>query len=250
MRKIINTLTILMTFVTSISMAEVFNVNCNTGDSIASAIAGATEGDEIIVFGNCSEAVTITIDNLSIDGQGLTVVDAESAFPPKPVILIDGARGVEIKGLEVRNGLIGVSLRKGAHVSLTDVASRQTQVMGVNAIEKSLVFVHDVTIVDADVNGMNIAEASNLKVTGSLSVSDSAVFGINLQDGSVLTADNASILLSNNAFGLHVTIGATAFVNESTVEANENTLIGVAVDNGSKLFMLSSQMQANNNGLD
>lgn len=250
MRKIISALTVLMAFVTSISVAEVFNVNCNAGDSITDAIAGASAGDEIIVVGTCNEAVTITIDNLSIDGQGLTVVDADSTLPPKPVILIDGARGVEIKGLEVRNGLFGVSLQKGAHVSLIDVVSSQSQVMGINAIEKSLVSVHDVTIVDAEVHGVNIMEASNLKVTGSLSVSNSAVFSINMQDGSVLTADNASILLNNNLFGLHISVGSSAFVNESTIEANENALIGVAVDNGSKLFMFSSQMQANNNGLD
>lgn len=243
-------LAILPLFGASTIYAGVINVNCNTGDSLAAAVSSASRGDHIMILGNCNEPVVVKVDDLILDGQDMAIIDGASSFPPGPVLHVTGARGVTIRNLDVQNGILGVSLSQGAHVTLSEVSLRDQQVMGINAVEKSLVSLADVEVMSAGVHGMNIAEGSNIKATGAVSVSGSGVFSLNLQDGSVMTADKAAITLNKNVFGLHISVGSTAFVNNSTIEANENSLIGVAVDNGSKLFMFSSKMEANNNGLD
>jgi len=226
------------------------NVNCDQGDSLQAAVSAATPGDTIAVTGVCYETVVIATDDLVVDGQGATILDAGNAFPPQAAISVEGARGVTLKGLDVRNGLMGISLKKGAHAALDEIVTRNQETMGLSAIEKSVLTVNSARIEDAGVNGVDIVEASNIKITGELSVSGSGIFSLNLQDAAVLTAENATVELENNTFGLHVAVGSTAFFNESSVHANQNDLIGVAVDNGSKLFMFSSHLQANGNGLD
>lgn len=250
MKKLLNVFFFALVTTAPATFASIHNVDCDAGARLSDSIALATSGDKINVTGFCNESIVITVDNITIDGQNLSIIDPATLGRPSTAILVDGARGVKFQNLEIQNGLNGVALRKGAHAALHEVTMRNQSVMGVDVAEKSLLTVDSVVVSNAGVHGINIVEASNLKVTGDITVSGSSVFSLNLQDGSVLTAESASIKLNDNTFGLHVSVGSTAFINESSVEANNNQLIGVAVDNGSKVFMFSSHMQANNNGLD
>lgn len=250
MKKFIEVFVFTLVTTVPVGFASTHNVDCDAGERLADSVALATSGDTINVTGYCNESLIIGVDNLTIDGQSSTVIDPATLGRPSTAVLVDGGRGVKLQNIEIQNGLNGVALRKGAHAALHDVILRDQSVMGVDVTEKSLLTVDSVAVSNASVHGLNIVEASNLKITGDLAVSGSRVFSLNLQDGSVLTAESALITLNNNTFGLHVSVGSTAFINESSVETNNNQLIGVAVDNGSKIFMFSSHLQANNNGLD
>lgn len=104
---------ILPLFGASTIYAGVINVNCDTGDSLAAAVSGASRGDQIMILGSCNESVVVKVDDLTLDGQDMAILDGASSFPPGPVLQVTGARGITIRNLDVQNGILGVSLSQG-----------------------------------------------------------------------------------------------------------------------------------------
>src|SRR5262244_3044068 len=89
---------------------NVKNVDCRT-HSLGEVIAKADPGDTLQVTGTCRERVVVTTDRLTIDGQGTAVIDGggPSGGELSATVLIDGARGVTLRGLTIRNGPTAVS---------------------------------------------------------------------------------------------------------------------------------------------
>ena len=93
---------------------EALTVNCPA--SIQDAVDQATAGTPltITVNGTCFEEVVIAVDDVTIQGNGITdeVVGG---------ITITGAHRVTIKSLTIRDGTTGVDVRRGAAVVLDDL---------------------------------------------------------------------------------------------------------------------------------
>jgi nitrous oxidase accessory protein NosD len=99
----------------SVGMAfaqTVREVDCDK-ESLWNALAASALGDTLRISGTCREAVTITLDRLTLDGGGTAVFDGGvpggEPFGPgggafNAMIVIDGARGVTLRGLTLRNG--------------------------------------------------------------------------------------------------------------------------------------------------
>jgi hypothetical protein len=93
------------------SAQTVREVDCDK-ESLRNAVAASAPGDTLSVSGTCREAVTITLDRFTLDGGGMAVLDGGvpggtvggngGAF--HALIVIDGARGVTLRGLTLRNG--------------------------------------------------------------------------------------------------------------------------------------------------
>ena len=97
------------------SAQSVREVNCDQ-ESLQEAVSASHPGDTLRVAGACRERVVVTIDRLTIDGQGNGVFDggAPGGRPFGPgagafnaAIIIDGARGVVVRRLTIRNSLGG-----------------------------------------------------------------------------------------------------------------------------------------------
>jgi nitrous oxidase accessory protein NosD len=96
-------------------------VDCDR-ESLQQAVSSSNRGDTLRIAGTCREPVTVNVDRLTLDGQDTAVFDRGvpgggpfelhgGAF--NATIVIDGARGVTVRGFLVRNspggGLIGRS---------------------------------------------------------------------------------------------------------------------------------------------
>ena len=84
-------------------------VNCDVpGQSLTKALEASKPGDSIAVHGVCRERLTITWGPLTFDGAGTWVMDgaglAPSATEFNGLIAVDGAQGITIRDVTLRNG--------------------------------------------------------------------------------------------------------------------------------------------------
>ncbi|PON12126.1 hypothetical protein C2W62_41240 [Candidatus Entotheonella serta] len=94
----------------------VVTVNCTAGESLAQAVQAAVPGTTIEVSGTCAEILTIITDDLTIEGQDGTVIDAQGAS--EIVVNIDAARRVTIRNVTIQGGLDGMQVSRNAVVTL------------------------------------------------------------------------------------------------------------------------------------
>lgn len=91
----------------SVSLGDHRNrVDCDDGDSLQRAVDRARRGAVINVKGTCNERITITTDNLTLDGGGSAVIDGDT---PSPVgdttsLVTIRATNVTIKGFTIQDG--------------------------------------------------------------------------------------------------------------------------------------------------
>jgi hypothetical protein len=101
--------------------ALVITVNCDKGESLADALQKVEPGTTVRNTGTCQEEkpVGITVDGVTLEGG--TVV----GVPDKPVISIQGARGVTVKNSRVTGGAVGIEIMRGAIVRLRNVTAEK-----------------------------------------------------------------------------------------------------------------------------
>lgn len=113
---------------------QTITVNCDAGETIAAALQSAVPGNTIFVSGTCAETVTITTDDLILDGRGpngnaTTVVDGGGGA--EDIITIDGARRVTVQYITVQNGLTGILAIRGASVTLDHINANTNSADGI-----------------------------------------------------------------------------------------------------------------------
>ena len=98
-------------------------VNCASGETIQGVMDQVQPGDTITITGTCTETVVVGRDGVTMDGRGSAVIDGGGASAA--VILVKGHRNVNITGLTVQNGLLGMgSIKKcGANQAASGSAS-------------------------------------------------------------------------------------------------------------------------------
>jgi len=231
------------------ALSEV-TVDCDSGDSIMTAIDSAVGPTQISVFGTCNQSLVINKNDISLLGNGDTVIDGASFAPELDLIVIDGAVRVKVDGFNIQNGEIGLSAINGANITISNTIFNTHSEFAIHASNNASISTSNVNVVGTGSNGINVQAASILSVVDRLSVIGAGTFGLNLQDGSLLKADGADISFSRNLFGTQITIGSTAFVNDSSLAADSNVLAGLSVDSGSTFFAFSSHISASKNFLD
>src|SRR5262245_4668655 len=92
------------------------------GQSIGKALEHAQPGDVILIRGTCNEKVTVTTGHITLDGLGIGTVRGAGSTTPEafnPLVAVEGAQGVIIKGLRVENGPgEAILIENGAAASL------------------------------------------------------------------------------------------------------------------------------------
>src|ERR1051325_436135 len=90
-------------------------VDCDK-ESLQQALSESQSGDTLRVFGTCRQSIVVTIDRLTLDGQGTAVFDGGTPggrpFGPgagalNATIVIDGARAVLVRGFTIQNSAGG-----------------------------------------------------------------------------------------------------------------------------------------------
>jgi parallel beta-helix repeat protein len=207
-------------------------VDCDAGDSLARAVAGAQTGDVLTVLGTCTESVHVprTIQQLTIDGGGRATVvgpDAEAAptGPSAFTFFVEG-EGVTIQGLEIRGGFHAVHLSGPS--SATIVGNTITNSNGAIHLDKG-----------------SIGQIAGNTITNNIG------YGINVQEDSYarigFTAPTRGLvpnrITDNDGDGIRIDRWARAWVSGNEVTGNGGS--GVVVDRGSHAEVADNLIGAN-----
>jgi Right handed beta helix region len=220
-------------------------VNCDHGESLTKALEKAKPGETIQVSGTCLEAVTITTDRITIEGNGSAIIDGRGA----EAVTADGVRGVTLTGLTVRQGLHGIVAKGGANLKLTSVTTQNNFVSGIRVDGHSSVELRDCTAQNNGVNGLEVDRASEVRITGTFLSQGNGVFGIFLNNTSSIVFANATANLTNNTLGIQVGLNSGASIADAatTVTTSNNLATGFTVVSGSSLLVFEGAIVAQNN---
>jgi len=189
---------------------QVWSVNCHAGQSIARAVQRAAPGDTIVVTGTCRERVVIT-QSVNLQGHGTAVVDGSGAARTRAtlseldgVIVVDGATGVALTGLTVRNGRSnGIVATRGAAVMAKDVIAEGNTLMGISVSDNSILEAVDSVTRSNGVSGFDVFTSSSLILSGSFTTSDNGGSGGEINGQSIVELRGAQVTIANNpAFGI------------------------------------------------
>jgi hypothetical protein len=236
-------------------LPRILQVNCNGGAMLTDALLEAKPGDTIQITGTCREAVTITTDHLTLDGQGSAVLDGGGGT--QPVIDIVGARSVTIRNLTVSHGFEGIRARQGAAVVLGGVTAQDNADNGIQINEHSTARVNNCTALRNGNDGIFVGRSSSATLAGTIVSNDNARDGVHVTVGSSVSdraiGNTAPQITTNNnvhdgiAVILHSAFNAS--VSGTMLVAQGNHRLGVEVNITSMFFLgTGTTLLANGNG--
>ncbi|MBW1680889.1 MAG: right-handed parallel beta-helix repeat-containing protein [Deltaproteobacteria bacterium] len=222
-------------------------VDCDSGDTIADALAVADPGDTILVTGTCEEAVLLISpdhDRVVLDGQGSAVISSGG----QNGITVDGTRGVVIRGFTVQNGQEGVLVTRGASALLDGLTVKDCADDGIQVDENANALIKDCTVgskVEGEKiqgDGILVVRGSNATVTGTFTSVGNGGMGISVTNSSSLFAFNSSVTLQNNGWhGCGVSNGsALRIYGTADWAVASNSDSGVSVSGASQLETYNS----------
>ena len=184
--------------------AEPQVVDCSKR-SLADAVREADDKNPIITFtGICHGPVVVAIDGLTLTGVGVATIDGAGA----DALTLAGTSRVSLLGFEVTNGLTGIVVRNGAHVSVTNVNSHHNTLSGVLVQTASSATLTNVSVTNNGSVGVAVDDGASVTVKSSMFTGNVArdlqlTFGslINIQNLVVGTiACDATVLVRGGTF--------------------------------------------------
>lgn len=165
----------------------VINVNCASGDRIATALDRPNVLDRrmiIVVNGTCTENLTIERDDVVLragpSGGGVNAADGANS-----VILVNGARRVALENLSVSGGRQGVRVTAGAAATILGGTVRSSAFFGVLVDGSASARIAGTTIEGHGQTGV-VANGSSVTLTGS-TVASNGFSGVAAVSGGALT---------------------------------------------------------------
>jgi hypothetical protein len=232
-------------------------VNCDKGQTLSKALERADPGDTIRVSGTCAERVVVTTDRITIDGQGSAILDGGGGplTDFTAVVMINGARGVRIKGLTVRNSPgDGILAQQGAAVTVEETITRGNASNGIAVGQGSTAELTGSAMTGNRV-GLDVYTGSSVVLRAAVTIDLNSVNGVEINGEAVVEIRAADVTASNNGqAGIVVGSGQLAIFGfpatpTSTLVANSNGFAGIIV-NGSPLTVYSaSAVTASGNGV-
>lgn len=245
---------------------DVIPVDCSAADqTLGQALQAANPGDIIQISGTCQETVTITTNDLTLDGQGSAIIDGGGNEPGvflQGAITIDGAQRVAIRGLTVQNGPDGILATRGAAVTLTDLVLQNNADDGIQIMLNSTADMSGMitSMGNAD-DGILVLDAASLHITdGTVTARENGDDGLSVFGSSALRITNSTVQLEQNGTtdpaGDGLVILSTSTMNTTgegmvQIVANQNANRGMVISSSATLlFNVPSSTILTNNGLD
>jgi hypothetical protein len=174
---------------TASAHAGIHPLDCSK-KSLGDTISRVKLPNKSIVFtGVCHGPIVIGVDGLTLIGVNGAVIDGDGVGD---VVTIEGASRVSLTGVEVRNGLNGIVVTRGGHVTMSGVNAHGNTVHGIVVKTSSTVFG---TLVSASQNGS---------------------VGLAEDDGAASTL-TSSTMTSNGSKDLQLTFESRADLSTTTV---------------------------------
>jgi hypothetical protein len=260
-------LAVLLVTVASPVLAAIRTVNCTTGGTITQALSITNPGDTIRIKGTCTETVTLTRDDLTLEGKDAAIIDGQGG--EQAVITVDGARRVTLNNLTVQNGAHGILARRGATVRLTGIIARNNTTQGIRIDDNtSATFQgtissrnngHEGIIILNNANahfdratvqttrngsaGVNILWSASAAFLHSTFTSTKNIEGLKLQYASTITITNSDLSISQNAgTGFFLSQNATADFFDGNLSVTNNTGHGINPIDGARVRLFGARL--------
>src|SRR5262245_4422951 len=185
--QVLSVLTTAFVMLASSAQAETHHtrVNCDRGQTIAKALEYANPGTTILVSGTCAERVTITTSGIILDGQGTAVIDGVAGGPltfgEGGVVVIDGARGVVVQGLTIRNGAShGINGRAGAAFAVKNATIQDNGAAGILLLDNASAELADSLVRRNAAFGIGVHNNSTVVLKGAVTSTANRLHGIEL----------------------------------------------------------------------
>ncbi len=223
-----------------------FRVRCDRGDSLNHYLSRARPGTTLIISGVCKEIVVVNTDRITLRGRRGAVIDG-SGFSSEAVVLIDGAQGVTLDSLTIRNGSDqGVLATHQARVLFKSLTARDNATVGL-AVDRSHVEIEDVTLIDNAGSGMDAFSGSTVLARGTVQATSNGGDGLAINGKTFFELRGATVTASNNAgSGVSIIndsrlqIFSFPEAQGSSVTADANGFAGIGLL-GSELGVVGSQ---------
>ena len=180
-----------------------WRVNCNGGGpSLKKILTHVEPGDTVLVHGTCKERVSITVGPLTIDGGGHAILDGAGVPPDDAefngVLTVDGAQGVTIRRMTIRNGAgQGILGLHGANMIVEKTVVEGFDPGPAIGLSNSAAELIDVTLQN---NGLGIDAYSSSTVIfqGNVDVSQNQRGGMTLNMNTTAEIRGANVHVDNN----------------------------------------------------
>jgi hypothetical protein len=249
-RTILTTLAVILALMLkgAAALAATSTVDCGAGQSLAAAVAAANPGDTLDFTGTCAGPVTVAVDNLTLDGGSVGIVDGGGA---SNALIVGGVHATTLQNMTVRNGISGVVIQAGGVATVTNLTVSGNAFDGILITGNSSATISNSSLTGTPVNGVDVESTSSVIFTGTDSSSGAIAFGINIGTGSSMTMTGANVTVSNNGLGIQIGIGASGFIDPaSTLTALNNTTTGVTVVSGSHLVVFGGKIDTSGNKIN
>jgi Right handed beta helix region len=244
--------------------SAVKKVKCDNGQTLTEALRKAKPGDPLQVTGTCHERVTITTDQLTLDGGASAVLEGGGGGPTEfeGVVTIDGVQGVTLTGFTVQNGpgegILGIH---GAAFTVQQTTVQQNAASGIAVADGSTADLTDCTI-QGNGFGIDVFTSSSAILRGAIISSHNTGNGAEVNGQSILEIRGAQVQMNDNGgIGLVAGNGQVAIfgftaAQGSTLTTRGNGSWGIIIF-GSQFTILGSDfgsgtniITAANNGAD
>lgn len=210
-------------------------VRCDRGESLARAVRRARENQTIRFSGTCYESIVIETDNLTIRGLRNATLDG-SHTPSEAVVLIDGARGVTLENFTVQNGADqGILATHQSRAVLKNLSAQSNGTVGL-AVDRSSLEIHDISLDNNTVGGMDAFTGSTVVAFGQISANGNGGDGIAVNGKVFFEIRGAAVTASQNGgSGISVIndsrlqIFSFPEAQGSTITANDNGFAGIGL---------------------
>ncbi len=239
-----------------------WRVRCDRGQSLKKALRRAREHHTIRFYGTCYESIVITTDHLTVRGVNGATIDG-SQSPSEAVVLIDGARDVELVDFTVQNGTDqGVLATHQAQGVLRHLKAQNNGTVGLS-VDRSHIEIVDLTLDNNKTGGMDAYAGSTVVAKGEISANNNGGDGLAANGKTFLELRGANITAGQNVgSGISIIndsrlqIFSFPEAQGSSITADNNGFAGIGIL-GSELGVVGSQffgsganvISASNNGV-
>lgn len=224
----------------ALAQTQTFTVDCGKGQTISAALE---RGDSrkplvLIVRGICNENVTISRDDVTLQGDpasGGTINGPSSGS----AVYLAGAHRVLIDRLSIRGGTTAISVFGGSNVAISNSDVQYASSQGIGVIGASAVNVTNCSVQNNARSGIGMEQAS-VTITNSQ---------ISLNSGNGVRADrNSSVVVSGSTINSNAFSGVTLVKSEAGIGGTTITANGTNASQASRhgINATSSNVTMNN----
>jgi hypothetical protein len=180
-----------------------WRVNCNGGGpSLKTTLTHVGPGDTVFVNGTCRERVSITVGPLTIDGGGNAILDGAGVPPDDAefngMLTVDGARGVTIRSMTIRNGARqGILGLHGANMIVEKTIVEGFDPGPAIGLSNSAAELTDVTLRSNGL-GIDAYSSSTVILQGAIDISHNLRGGLSLNMNTTAEIRGANVHVDNN----------------------------------------------------